>query len=270
MSTSLIRLYFWRHRFLMLGPGFDAGLHRHHAAQLCFSLHGSLRIRADPDEQWAESEAFYVEPDQPHEIAAPTSSLAVLYLEAESTESKLLRRSLTSPTGVARLSTNARALADLRRLNRDGGTLDEANAVCMSHIGVRALVANPVAFDPRIAQCLTAIGERLNQPLRLATLASGLGVSESWLTHRFTKAVGLPIRRYVLWQRLRCAVELGLKGATLTDAAHAAGMSDSAHLSRTFRAMFGVAPSFLFEHRDQLAVTFEDAQPKQSTTRLKT
>ena len=121
-----------------------------------------------------------------------------------------------------------------------------------------------------VAQCLTAIGEHLHQPLRLATLASGSNVSESWLTHRFTKEVGLPIRRYVLWQRLRCAVELGLKGATLTDAAHAAGMSDSAHLSRTFREMFGVAPSFLFEHRNQLAVTFEEAQVKQSTTRLKT
>lgn len=68
----------------------------------------------------------------------------------------------------------------------------------------------------------------------------------------------MPIRRYVLWQRLRAAVELALKGATLTDAAHAAGMSDSAHLSRTFREMFGVAPSFLFEHRDQPAVTFEE------------
>lgn len=44
----------------------------------------------------------------------------------------------------------------------------------------------------------------------------------------------------------------------LTAAAHSAGFSDSAHLSRTFRDYFGVAPSFLFEHRSHISyVAFE-------------
>jgi AraC-like DNA-binding protein len=34
-------------------------------------------------------------------------------------------------------------------------------------------------------------------------------------------------------------------GASLTEAAHAAGFSDSAHLSRTFRRMFGVSAASL-------------------------
>ena len=38
-----------------------------------------------------------------------------------------------------------------------------------------------------------------------------------------------------------------MRGASLTEAAHLAGFADSAHLSRTFRAMFGVAPSLLFK-----------------------
>lgn len=258
MPTPLVRLYFWRHRLLMLGPGFDAGLHRHHAAQVCFGLHGVLRLRTDPDRPWAQSGGFYVPPDEPHEFAASASSAAILYIEAESAEFATLRQSLKEPVGVTHVSATARSLADLHRLFDEGGTLDEANAVCLSLLGLQAPTAQRSAFDPRIVQCLSMISARLDQPLRLASLASGLSVSESWLTHRFTKEVGLPIRRYVLWQRLRRAVELALKGATLTDAAHAAGLSDSAHLSRTFREMFGVAPSFLFEHRDQLAITFEE------------
>lgn len=258
MPTPLLRLYFWRHRLLMLGPGFEAGLHRHHAAQVCFGLHGVLRLRTDPDRPWARGEDFYIPPDEPHEFAASATSTAILYIEAESAEFATLRRSLNEPVGVTRVSATARSLADLHRLADEGGTLAEANAVCLSLLGLPAPTAHRSAFDPRIVQCLSMIRARLDQPLRLAALASGLSVSESWLTHGFTKEVGLPIRRYVLWQRLRRAVELALKGATLTDAAHAAGMSDSAHLSRTFREMFGVAPSFLFEHRDQLAVTFEE------------
>jgi len=34
-----------------------------------------------------------------------------------------------------------------------------------------------------------------------------------------------------------------LEGASLTEAAHAAGFFDSAHFSRTFRQTFGFAPS---------------------------
>lgn len=258
MPTPLVRLYFWRHRLLMLGPGFDAGLHRHHAAQVCFGLHGVLRLRTDHDRQWAQSGGFYVPPDESHEFAASATSTAILYIEPESAEFAMLRRSLKETADVTCISATARSLADLHRLADEGGTLDEANGVCLSLLGLPAPAAQRSTFDPRMVQCLSMIRARLDQPLRLASLASGLSVSQSWLTHRFTKEIGLPIRRYVLWQRLRCAVELALKGATLTDAAHAAGMSDSAHLSRTFREMFGVAPSFLFEHRDQLAITFEE------------
>lgn len=148
-------------------------------------------------------------------------------------------------------------LADLRRLIAVGGTVEEADALCLSLLGLKIGQEQRAAFDPRIVQCLSVIRARLDQPLLLAELAAALNVSESWLVHRFTDEVGVPIRRYVLWQRLWRAVE-ALKGATLTEAAHAAGLSDSAHLSRTFRETFGVAPSFLFEHRDQLAVCFAD------------
>lgn len=258
MPTPMLRLYFWRHRLLMLGPGFETGLHAHHAAQVCLGLQGTLRLRTDGDKQWAESTGFFVPPDEPHEFAASATLTAILYLETESAEYARLWRSLKEPIDVASFSPTPKSLADLQRLGYEGGTLDEANSVSLSVLGLQANAAHRSAFDPRIVQCLGVIRSRLDQPLRLASLASELSVSESWLTHRFTKEVGLPIRRYVLWQRLWRAVELALKGATLTVAAHAAGLSDSAHLSRTFREMFGVAPSFLFEHRDQLAVTFEE------------
>ena len=74
-------------------------------------------------------------------------------------------------------------------------------------------------------------------------------ISPSRLIHLFREQVGVPIRRFTLWSRLRQVVRLAIDGATLTEAAHAAGFSDAAHMSNTFRQMFGFAPSALFTAR---------------------
>jgi len=76
-------------------------------------------------------------------------------------------------------------------------------------------------------------------------LAARVGISPSRLTHLFTTEVGLPVRRYVLWQRLLAAVIAVAAGRDLTTAAHAAGFADSAHLTRTCRENFGLPPSAL-------------------------
>lgn len=73
-----IRLYLWPHRLLLLGPGFDTGLHRHHAAQLCFGIDGRLRLRTRADSPWEEHGGFYVPPDRPHEFAGVTTPTAVI------------------------------------------------------------------------------------------------------------------------------------------------------------------------------------------------
>ena len=67
---------------------------------------------------------------------------------------------------------------------------------------------------------------------------------------------GLPLRRYVLWLRLRDVLLSLAEGASLTEAAHAAGFADSAHMSRTFRDMFGVRPSMFLKNQRGVEVVF--------------
>jgi AraC-like DNA-binding protein len=50
-------------------------------------------------------------------------------------------------------------------------------------------------------------------------------------------------RAYLLWSRLDAALGELARGASLTQAAHAAGFADAAHLTRTFRRMVGIVPS---------------------------
>ena len=50
-------------------------------------------------------------------------------------------------------------------------------------------------------------------------------------------------RAYLLWLRLEHSLAAYVAGRTLTEAAYAGGFADSAHLSRTFKRMFGIAPA---------------------------
>lgn len=80
---------------------------------------------------------------------------------------------------------------------------------------------------------------------RLPDAAAEIGISPTRLTHVFTREVGLPFRRFVLWTRIKRAVMEVQSGADLTKAAMAAGFTDAAHFSRTFRATFGLSPSLV-------------------------
>ncbi|MEV4004979.1 helix-turn-helix transcriptional regulator [Actinomadura sp. NPDC049753] len=80
-------------------------------------------------------------------------------------------------------------------------------------------------------------------PESLAEAAAEVGLSATRLGHLFTDQLGLPYTAWRRWTRLRHAMEAVHGGATLTEAAHAAGFSDSAHLTRVCRAMFGITPT---------------------------
>ncbi|MEV4188993.1 helix-turn-helix domain-containing protein, partial [Streptosporangium canum] len=80
-------------------------------------------------------------------------------------------------------------------------------------------------------------------PLLLGELAARAGVSASRLGHLFAEHLHLSYPAWRRWARLLHAIEQVRRGATLTEAAHAAGFADSAHLTRTCRAMFGITPS---------------------------
>jgi AraC-like DNA-binding protein len=80
-------------------------------------------------------------------------------------------------------------------------------------------------------------------------LASSLGLSYDRTSHLFADAMGIPIRTYLLWQKLYKAGGLLLSGATLTEAAHGAGFVDSAHYSSAFHRAYGMPPSELHRSR---------------------
>lgn len=108
------------------------------------------------------------------------------------------------------------------------------------------------AFGDALALPLRRLDRRLVRALDSletegATVESAarlVGLSPGRLAHLTTETLGPSPVEFRSWFKLRRALrETLLGGANLTTAAHAAGFSDSAHLTRTCKRLTGVAPA---------------------------
>lgn len=102
-------------------------------------------------------------------------------------------------------------------------------------------------LEPRITLLLEqvhrAFAEGRGDTINLAWALGQVPLSSSRFQHLFRAQLGMPWRAWLAWTRLLHAAELTMAGATLTEAAIAAGFSDSAHFSHTFKALFGITPA---------------------------
>lgn len=103
----------------------------------------------------------------------------------------------------------------------------------------------PAPLSAAARRAIAYVEATIHGKPQLAEAARCAGLSPTRLTHVFTREVGIPFRRFVLWNRLKQVVTSTRAGRDLTQAAIDAGFSDSAHLSRTFRSMFGLSPSMV-------------------------
>jgi AraC-like DNA-binding protein len=106
-------------------------------------------------------------------------------------------------------------------------------------------------LHPKVRRALKVLRNELSSERKcsLEHLADVAGLSPSRFMHVFTESVGVPVRPYIPWLRLRQACSQLLNGATVAEAAHRSGFADAAHVTRTFRRMLGITPGRLVQRR---------------------
>lgn len=253
VNSPKLHLYIWPERFLYIGPSARTSPHRNHAATWLAASKGTMVVRVEGG-RVIEDEAVFVPPEVEFSTETATPLIAALYWEPES--ASYLRAAEHFDVSVAHgLPCRYKGLDKTVDLYRDEATLAEADAVLATLFGLDVIPpALPAAHDARIQSVLAFLRESPNEYDSIDALAARVHLSPSRLAHVFKEEVGVAVRRYVLWQKMRRALDLALEGQSLTAAALTAGFADSAHLSRTVRAIMGVAPEFLFRHRERLVV----------------
>jgi AraC-like DNA-binding protein len=226
---------------LYCGPIGPTELHAHHAFQIV--VHDGTPCIREASGEPIHGPIAVVEPDQPHVISSGQDHAVVVFVEPQSNAGIALRHR-TVPTESSGHPVSA-VIGEL--LPDNWSRAEEAVRRTLSSVGVPDGSA-PMRWwrHPAVDEAIVRMPDLIEADrVDVDELASAIGVSTSRLTHVFSSEVGLPLRSYARWLRLVRAAEHLADGRNIIEAAHEAGFADSAHLSRTFKEMFGLAPSEL-------------------------
>lgn len=209
--------------------------HAHHALQLVVAETGDIAVWIRGRGE-VRAPAVLLAADVVHRLLPGPARL--LYLDRESQAGRAL--SPTCVAGARGLSADERAAVlaawpqppqpDLRPVLAALG-LTPPSPVPLGERG------------DRVQQLLESLATEVDDDDSLEALAARVALSPSRFRHRVRALVGMPLRPYLRWLRLRRALMVAATGESLTRAAQDAGFADAAHLTRTMQRHFGVAPS---------------------------
>ncbi|MFO0551719.1 MAG: helix-turn-helix domain-containing protein [Polyangiaceae bacterium] len=209
--------------------------HAHHAWKVHVGVDAPVWVRSRAAHVSASSGArvIVVPPNVEHETGAVGWSLA-LFIEPGSRKTPYRER---SGPFVVEGAAASRAIDACRAHFRAG-----AGPNSIVEDVVRATIEPESGrLDRRVGAALERF--RLVPEVELQGFAAALDVSLDRLTHLVSESTGIPPRRHLLWQRLLRALGGELTPDKLAGAALAAGFTDHAHMTRTFRRFLGRVPS---------------------------
>jgi AraC-like DNA-binding protein len=240
-------VHLWADGVAYVGGDYYATPHERFAASLCIATDAPYRARYGDTRGWTSWHGALVAPNVRREVDTRGTSVVFLLLDPES-ETYARLAHLVGPEAPAYRVPDAvaRRLAALANEMLAGNQFDAVRFrdACLEALGRED--GTTATIDARVRHVLALLKSSLPDIPSLPELAAAVELSESRFTRLFNETMGLSLRRYVQWLRLRHVAFCIAIGQTLTTAAHDAGFADLAHLSRTFRSMFGLPISTFF------------------------
>ena len=234
----------WNGGCVLIGEGGGGPIepHAHYAIQLCVAVPSGLRVQFGRQGPWQACAGALVPSRATHTVDFGQREWgAVIFVEPETPEGRALTARLAGSLECLDAAAIAPAMARLHAAWQvERAAVADA---CRAFVQQLSDTASREPSDPRVLAAVELIGRRLDDAPSLEEVAGAVHLSPGRFRHLFVDETGMPMRTYVLWRRLLRVWSLLMEGETLSGAAHAAGFADSAHLSRTSRTMFGLAPS---------------------------
>lgn len=215
----------------------DIAMHHHPAVQVAVGLDGPLELTTS-DGVSRQCRAVAIGSGTRHALGCAAGVTPIsLYLRPE-----------TAPgAGI-----NARARGGVM-------VLDDELSDCVATLfaeheleqAIRHLIAWLTAhtagpnLHPQLRQAVDLVRADLAERADLASIARAVALSPDYLGRLFKRQTGTSFSATTRWLRLVAGLEHLRDGGSVTEAAHSAGFTDSAHANRACWEMLGGSPSTL-------------------------
>lgn len=247
MDSFRAAMYLCPVHMMLVSAHLVAEVHQHTVIQFTCSLDGQPFSVWTENDGWKETAAVLINSNVPHSVKDFTGWQLTACIMPDARKGKAVQEQVLQGEPVRYFTKEEIAplpdeLQILRQQKLDRYELFQERM----HFIYNSLLGNPPAeppLDERIAATLIRIREGIAESISAATLASAVHLSEHRFLHVFKEQMGVPLRQYVLWQRLAAGTRAFIEGKSSKEAAYEAGFSDPAHFSRTFAQMFGAQPS---------------------------
>lgn len=237
------RVLLWEDHGVFVGTAGDAEFHESPSIKVCVAIGEAFELASSEDRQ--QYFAAIIPAGVGHAIYGGGEMVMLLIAPEGELGLKLLGYSQTND--IYSLDAQHSELENLLKPLALEISEADADGSIVSAVSILEAMrpANELQVDPRVAQSIAWIRSGRESGFLVKEIAAEVDLSESRFSHLFTEFVRVPVRRYLLWLRLRDVLHMLASAETLTEAAHNAGFADSAHLSRTFRTALGIAPTDL-------------------------
>lgn len=239
----------------LVARGIDVAIHKHNAVQMVVSLDRPYPAILN-NHQIPALSGFLIDSNIPHACQSSGSTVLVISIDAACRKGRLLRKNLLGDRKFVLLE-EVLSESVVCTFKQQFWKADKAGD--FDHLAlVRELSTQGSSaehLDQRIQNAIDLIQDNLHDMLPFPEIAEQVKLSESRLRHLFQVHIGIPMTTYVLWLRIKRVLKvIAMPQGTLAEAAYEAGFSDQAHLTRTFKRMFGIAPSLMRENSELLQV----------------
>ncbi len=249
-------IYFMSSLAAVFRNAISAETHQHHAAQITLDFEGDFELHCQ--EQATRYKCVLIPANLSHCVRSNNHWQLTMLLDTDSSSTKRLLKYFSVKDSPVEIPD--KYIQDLMHLGIQARELNLSLSELSSQLQkVFEIWVQDVVLDEndvRIESLIESISASTSLK-DVDKIVAKIPLSKSRLSHLFVENAGVTLRRYILWQRLRRAISLILEGQTITEAAYDASFSDLPHLSRTFKNMFGINISMLFQLKDHIQLHVE-------------
>lgn len=206
---------------------------------------GPVPLELEIEGQPVTAAGWLLAPELRRRFSHPQPHISITIEPGHATYSRLLAWARLSPLKYQQLD-DAVAISELAAI------IDQGNlASCLNRL--LDLHHQPISTpNPRLAYLLSLIDEadtEITAEDIWQVFRQRYPSTQAHCSHWLQECLGIPLRKLLLWRKLRRAVDMLGDAKPLTEIAHAAGFADSAHLSRICLRTFGLNPSQASDHK---------------------